>query len=72
MTSMTNINTLAKKGKNIMPSFDNGIFHTVKHDTIDGVVWVLNSQTGERITFVRTQSDLDWTIEKLMKRRLGL
>ena len=55
-----------------MPSFDNGIFHTVKHDTIDGVVWVLNSQTGERITFVRTQSDLDWTIEKLMKRRLGL
>ena len=53
----TNINTLTKKGETIM-DFDNGIFRTVPHDTLAGVVWVVRVADGEKITFCRTQSDV--------------
>jgi len=65
-------NTLTKKGKIIMCEFDNGIFRTVPHDTIDGVVWLIRVADGERITFCRTQSDVDFCVAELMKQRLGL
>ena len=69
--NMNNNNTLAKKGESIM-DFDNGIFRTVPHDTIDGVVWLVRVADGERITFCRTQSDVDFCVAELMKQRLGL
>ena len=68
----TNNNTLTKKGETIMPDFDNGIFRTVPHDTIDGVVWLVRVADGERITFCRTQSDVMFCVGELMKQRLGL
>ena len=70
MQTMNN-NTLTKKGETIM-DFDNGIFRTVPHDTIDGVVWLVRVADGERITFCRTQSDVDSCVAELMKQRLGL
>jgi len=46
--------------------YDNGIFHTEKFgDSVN----VIDSKTGERICSVRKQSELDWTINELMKRR---
>ena len=71
MQTMNN-NTLTKKGETIMCDFDNGIFRTVPHDTIDGVVWLVRVADGERITFCRTQSDVDFCVAELMKQRLGL
>ena len=70
--NMQNIknNTLTKKGESIM-DFDNGIFRTVPHDTIDGVVWVVRIEDGEKITFCRTQSDVDFCVAELMKQRLA-
>ena len=66
----TNINTLTKKGITIM-DFDNGIFRTVPHDTIAGVVWLVRVADGERITFCRTQSDVMFCVGELMKQRLA-
>jgi len=68
--SMQNNNTLTKKGESTM-NFDNGIFRTVPHDTIDGVVWVVRISDGEQITFCRTQADVDFCIAELMKQRLA-
>ena len=51
--------------------FDNGIFRTVPHDTIDGVVWIVRISDGEQITFCRTQADVDFCIAELMKQRLA-
>jgi len=68
----TKNNTLTKKGKTIMCNFDNGIFRTIPHDTIAGVVWLVRVADGERITFCRTQSDVDSCVAELMKQRLGL
>ena len=68
----TKNNTLTKKGEKIMCDFDNGIFRTIPHDTIDGVVWLVRVADGERITFCRTQSDVDFCVAELMKQRLGL
>ena len=68
----TNNNTLTKKGEKIMPDFDNGIFRTIPHDTIDGAVWLIRVADGERITFCRTQSDVMFCVGELMKQRLGL
>ena len=65
-------NTLTKKGKTIMCDFDNGIFRTIPHDTIAGVVWLIRVADGEQITFCRTQSDVDFCVAELMKQRLGL
>ena len=70
--NMNNINTLTKKGEKIMCDFDNGIFRTVPHDTIDGVVWLVRVADGERITFCRTQDDVMFCVAELMKQRLGL
>ena len=67
----TKNNTLTKKGITIM-DFDNGIFRTVPHDTIDGVVWLVRVADGERITHCRTQSDVMFCVGELMKQRLGL
>ena len=71
-STMNNNNTLTKKGETIMCDFDNGIFRTIPHDTIDGVVWLVRVADGERITFCRTQSDVDFCVAELMKQRLGL
>jgi len=70
--NMNNINTLTKKGEKIMCDFDNGIFRTIPHDTIDGVVWLVRVADGERITFCRTQDDVMFCVAELMKQRLGL
>ena len=71
MRTTNNINTLTKKGENIM-DFDNGIFRTVPHDTLDGVVWLVRVADGERITFCRTQSDVELCVAELMRQRLSL
>ena len=68
----TNNNTLTKKGECIMCDFDNGIFRTIPHDTIDGAVWLTRVADGERITFCRTQDDVMFCVAELMKQRLGL
>ena len=70
MQTMNN-NTLTKKGETIM-DFDNGIFCTVPCDRLEGVVWIVRKADGERITFCRTQSDVDFCVAELMKQRLGL
>tara|TARA_R110000824_G_C14938617_1_gene649527 strand:- start:203 stop:415 length:213 start_codon:yes stop_codon:yes gene_type:complete len=64
-------NTLTKKGEKIM-DFDNGIFRTVADETRKGIVWLVRISDGERITFCRTQSDVDFCVAELMKQRLGL
>ena len=69
---MNNNNTLTKKGEKIMCDFDNGIFRTIPHDTIDGAVWLTRVADGERITFCRTQSDVMFCVGEMMKQRLGL
>ena len=69
---MKDINTLTKKGAFIMPDFDNGIFRTIPHDTVDGAVWLVRVADGERITFCRTQDDVMFCVAELMKQRLGL
>ena len=71
MQTTNNNNTLTKKGEHIM-DFDNGIFRTVPHDTLDGVVWLVRVADGERITFCRTQSDVDSCVAELMRQRLSL
>ena len=70
--NMNNINTLTMKGEKIMPDFDNGIFRTIPHETLTGVVWLVRVADGERITFCRTQSDVMFCVGELMKQRLGL
>ena len=67
-----NINTLTKKGAFIMPDFDNGIFRTIPHDTVDGAVWLVRVADGERITFCRTQDDVMFCVAELMRQRLSL
>ena len=52
--------------------FDNGIFRTVPHETLAGVVWLDRVADGERITFCRTQSDVDSCVAELMRQRLSL
>ena len=71
MQTTNNINTLTKKGEIIM-DFDNGIFRTVPHDTIDGVVWLVRVADGELITTCRTQSDVEFCVAELMRQRLSL
>ena len=70
MASMTNINTLAKKGESIM-DFDNGIFCTVPDDTMEGVVWIVRKADGEKITFCRGHADVMFCVGELMKQRLA-
>ena len=52
--------------------FDNGIFRTEADETRKGIVWVVRIADGERITFCRTQSDVEFCVAELMKQRLGL
>ena len=68
--NMNNNNTLTKKGANIM-DFDNGIFRTEADETRQGIVWVVRISDGERITFCRTRSDVEFCIAELMKQRLA-
>jgi len=71
MANMTNnINTLTKKGITNM-DFDNGIFRTVADETRKGIVWVVRVANGEKITFCRTQADVDFCIAELMTQRLA-
>ena len=67
---MNNNNTLTKKGITIM-DFDNGIFRTVADETRKGIVWVVRVANGEKITFCRTQADVDFCIAELMTQRLA-
>ena len=57
---------------NFTYDFDNGIFCTVPDDTMEGVVWIVRKADGERITFCRTQSDVDSCVAELMRQRLSL
>ena len=71
MRNNEHINTLTKKGAKIM-DFDNGIFRTEADETRQGIVWVVRISDGERITFCRTRSDVEFCVAELMKQRLGL
>ena len=54
-----------------MLNFDNGIFKT-ENETLKGgrvITHIDNVKTGERICYVDNQADLDWSIDKLMRRR---
>tara|TARA_B100000959_G_scaffold88465_1_gene93816 strand:- start:2524 stop:2718 length:195 start_codon:yes stop_codon:yes gene_type:complete len=55
-----------------MLNFDNGIFKTENETLKSGrvITHIDNVKTGERVCFVDTQADLDWSINKLMERRL--
>ena len=54
-----------------MLNFDNGIFKTENETLQSGrvITHIDNVKTGERVCFVDTQADLDWSINKLMLRR---
>ncbi len=54
-----------------MLNFDNGIFKTENETLKSGrvITHIDNVKTGERVCFVDTQADLDWSINKLMLRR---
>ena len=54
-----------------MLNFDNGIFCTVNETLKSGrvITHIDNVETGERICYVDNQKDLDWSIDKLMRRR---
>ena len=68
--NMNNINTLTKKGANIM-DFDNGVFCTVPCDRLEGVVWIVRKSDGEKITFCRGYDDVMFCVAELMKQRLA-
>ena len=55
-----------------MLNFDNGIFRTVNETLKSGrvITHIDNVKTGERVCYVDTQADLDWSIDKLMRQRL--
>ncbi len=55
-----------------MLNFDNGIFKTENETLKSGrvITHIDNVKTGERVCFVDTQADLDWSIDKLMRQRL--
>ena len=57
-----------------MLNFDNGIFKTENETLKSGrvITHIDNVRTGERICFVDNQADLDWSIDKLMRQRLGV
>ena len=52
--------------------FDNGIFRTEADETRQGIVWVVRISDGERITFCRTRSDVEFCVAELMRQRLSL
>lgn len=55
-----------------MLNFDNGIFKTENETLKSGrvITHIDNVKTGERVCYVDTQADLDWSIDKLMRQRL--
>ena len=57
-----------------MLNFDNGIFKTENETLKSGrvITHIDNVRTGERICFVDNQADLDWSIDKLRRQRLGV
>ena len=63
-----------KKRGFIMLSFDNGICKTENETLNSGrvITHIDNVRTGERICFVDNQADLAWSIDKLMRQRLGV
>ena len=52
--------------------FDNGIFRTEADETRQGIFWVVRISDGERITFGRTRSDVEFCVAELMRQRLSL
>ena len=54
-----------------MLSFNNGIFCTVNETLKSGrvITHIDRCDTGERICYVDNQKDLDWSIDKLMRRQ---
>ena len=51
--------------------FNNGIFHTTPHESIDGVWWLVETATGEKIIFARRQFDIEEAVGELMRRRIA-
>ena len=69
---MTNNNNNNEFRGNEMLDFNNGIFKTENETLKSGrvITHIDNVKTGERVCYVDTQADLDWSINKLMERRL--
>jgi len=57
-----------------MLDFNNNIFRTENVKLASGrwITHIVRVETGDRICFVETQDELDWTIDNLMRRRYGL
>ena len=51
--------------------FNNGIFHTTPHESIEGVWWLVETATGEKIIFARRQFDIEEAVGELMKQRIA-
>tara|TARA_E500000331_G_scaffold246282_1_gene236748 strand:+ start:123 stop:296 length:174 start_codon:yes stop_codon:yes gene_type:complete len=51
--------------------FNNGIFHTTPHESIDGVWWLVETATGEKIIFARRQFDIEEAVGELMRQRIS-
>ena len=54
-----------------MVDFNNGIFHTTPHEYIEGVWWLVETATGEKIIFTRSQSAIEEVVAELMKQRIA-
>jgi len=54
-----------------MVDFNNGIFHTTPHESIEGVWWLVETATGEKIIFTRSQSAIEEVVAELMKQRIA-
>ena len=51
--------------------FNNGIFTTTPHESIDGVWWLVETATGEKIIFARRKFDIEEAGGELMRRRIA-
>ncbi len=50
--------------------YTNAIYHTVPHETIRGVVWIVETKTGEKIHHARDMEDILFIVGSLMRRRI--
>ncbi len=50
--------------------YNNAIYHTIPHDEIDGVVWIVETKTGEQIHHARDMEDILFVVGSLMRRRI--
>ena len=54
-----------------MVEFNNGIFHTTPHESIEGCWWLVETATGEKIIFARRQFEIEEAVGELMKQRIA-